>query len=112
MRPAVTPVALVPDVVVDEVVSGVTLPAVGLGEDVVAGAGVWRFISTTVRFLPVPYTWYWTPLRSTITKAWPLRLLCDVFTYIPARGPVRISAYRWPGTACVVSAAFAVEVDE
>jgi hypothetical protein len=38
--------------------------------------------------------------------------LCDVFRYLPARGPVRISEYMWPGTGCVVSAEPAVDVDE
>src|SRR3954451_22261403 len=56
--------------------------------------------------------WSSRPLRRTRTKAWPSRALPLVLTYMPARGPVTMSAYECPATALDVSpeGTFAVEV--
>src|SRR3954468_23159564 len=47
--------------------------------------------------------WSSRPSCLTSTNASPSRAPPLVFKYRPARGPVRISAYPWPGTALVVS---------
>ena len=64
---------------------------------------------TTLRSLPVPYDVSSRTSCLTRMNASPSRAPPPVLTYMPARGPVRISAYCWPSTGLVVS--FSLDAD-
>src|SRR5690242_19114033 len=66
----------------------------------------------TSRSLPAPWIWNSRPSRLPRARRLPSRALPLVFRNRPERGPLRMSAYAWPGTALVFSPAGALSVEE